>query len=111
MIFDHTSEFKKELKKLNKKYKSLQGDIQIFRDIVGVYPCGNTKHFSILQSKDNLKIIKARFFCQGLRGSSMRMIYAFHENEARVVFIQLYYKGDAELQDNYRVKDYLQSVR
>ncbi len=105
MRFDSTTEFEKDFKKLNRRYKSLTDDIKTFKNVVEFCPEGNTKHFNIIRTKYNIKIIKARFFCIYLKGDSMRVVYALHED--KVVFIQLYYKGDVQSHDNNRVTQYL----
>ncbi len=108
MIFESTTEFKKDFKKLNRRYKSLTDDIKTFKNVVEFCPEGNTKHFNIIRTKDNIKIIKARFFCKYLKGDSMRVVYALHED--KVIFIQLYHKGDTQVHDAKRVKHYIESA-
>ncbi len=54
------------------------------------------------------KIYKAKkFACKALKGkgvySGIRVIYAYHEEEDRIEFIQLYYKVDKENEDRERI--------
>jgi len=112
--FNELSEFQKEYKRLGKKYKSLlndihgfKNDLQNFKDVISVTPLGNNKHFNIVAQTENAKIIKARFFCRYLKGSSLRVIYSYIEEKKRIDFIQLYFKGDKENEDRERIKKYL----
>jgi len=107
MNFDETDEFSKDFKRLSKKYKSLVYDLLEFKKVVSKFPLGTGKHFVILITKETVKIIKGRLFCRYLKGSSLRIIYAYCENKHRVEFIQLYFKGDKENEDHSRIKNYL----
>lgn len=107
MNFDETSEFSKDFKRLSKKYKSLSSDLLEFKKIISIFPVGTGRNFAVLISKENVKIIKARLFCRYLKGSSLRIIYAYCENKHRIDFIQLYFKGDKESEDHRRIKSYL----
>ena len=109
MKFNELPEFQKELKRLYKKYKSLSDDLQEFRSVLSVVPLGNSKHFDIITQTEVLHIIKARLFCKCLKGSSLRIIYSYFEQEQRVEFIELYFKGDKESEDRERIRGYLKN--
>ncbi|MBU4494085.1 MAG: hypothetical protein KJ874_02160 [Acidobacteria bacterium] len=107
MNFNELPEFQKEFKRLKKKYKSLPGDLREFCSVVSAVPLGNSKHFYIITQTDVLFIIKARLFCRYLKGSSLRIIYAYFEKDQRIEFIELYYKGTKENEDRDRIVNYL----
>lgn len=109
MKFSRLNEFSKELKKFSKKYRSIENDLEEFKKILNVNPAGNSKHFNIITNKQesNIKIIKARFFCQYLKGSTLRIVYAYSKDEIRIEFIELYFKGDKENEDRDRILEYL----
>ena len=107
MNFDELPAFQKELKRLGKKYKSLPDDLQEFRNVVSVIPLGNSKHFNIITRAGGLYIIKARLFCRYLKGSSLRVIYAYFEEDLRIELIELYYKRIKENEDRNRIREYL----
>ena len=109
MNFDALPEFQKELKRLGKKYKSLRDDLQEFCNIVSVVPLGNSKHFNVVIQTDVFRIVKARLFCRYLKGTSLRIIYSYFEQEQRIEFIELYFKGDKENEDRERIKEYLKN--
>ena len=109
MNFNELPEFFKEFKRLAKKYKSLFEDLEEFKRIVDVVPLGNSKHFNVLTKNEQCSIIKARLFCRYLKGSSLRIIYAFHNQSCKVDFIEIYFKGDKENEDRERIKEYLKN--
>lgn len=111
MNFDELPEFKKECRKLARKYRSLNDDLETFKDIVTAIPKGNSKHFNVLVDDDCFCIVKARLFCRYLKGSSLRVIYAFHESERKIKFIELYFKGDKKNEDFERTKKYVKENR
>ena len=107
MSFDELPEFKKECKRLARKYRSLTEDLKEFRKVVSVIPLGNSKHFTVIEQNDVLRIVKARLFCRYLKGSSLRVIYSYSERAQRIEFIEIYYKGDKENEDRKRIQQYL----
>lgn len=106
MIFNQLGQFRKELKRLGKKYKSLPEDLQEFRRVVSVIPLGNNKHFHIITQTEVLYIINARLFCRYLKGSSLRIIYSYFEQEQKIEFIELYSKQDKAGENRERIEKY-----
>ncbi|MDO9464576.1 MAG: hypothetical protein Q7J67_04685 [bacterium] len=107
MRFNETLEFTKEFKRLAKKYRSLPDDLAEFKRVLAVVPLGNSKHFNVITKNEQCVIVKARLFCRYLKGSSLRIIYAFHCQSDKVDFIELYFKGDKENEGRERIKEYL----
>ena len=66
MNFNETQEFKRDFKKLFKKFKSLSNDLKEFKKVLNESPSGIGRHFSIITKSESICIIKARFFCQSL---------------------------------------------
>lgn len=109
-------EFEKDLKKLMKKFSSLEDDLRIFLKVAM-----NAFHKQKLDSRaifhisdlgiHSPKIYKAKkFACKALKGkgaqSGIRIIYAYDEEADRINFIEIYYKGDKEIEDRERIKRY-----
>ena len=109
MNFNEQPEFIKEFQRLAKKYRSLPDDLTEFKRLVTVRPTGNGKHFHIVKETDLAKIVKARLFCRYLRGSSLRIVYAYWEQKTVIDFLELYFKGDKENEDRERIKNYCAS--
>lgn len=107
------TEFEKDLKKLSKKYRTLEDDLETF-----INTQLNLLH---KQGQDNggcVRIVnlgityphiyKARkFACKSLKGtgsrSGIRIIYAYYEEEDKIEFIEIYYKGDKANEDRGRI--------
>lgn len=109
MNFNELPEFQKELKRLGKKYKSLPEDLQEFCNVVSIIPFGNSKHFKFIVQNEIFCIIKARLFCRYLKGDSLRIIYSYFEQNQRIEFIELYFKGEKENENRERIKEYLKN--
>ena len=109
--FDELPEFQKDCKRPGKKYKSLIGDLKAFRNVVAAVPLGNSKHFNIITQTGIMYIVKARLFCRYLKGSSLRVVYAYFEQEQRIEFIEAYFKGNKENENHDRIKKYLSSYQ
>mgnify|MGYP001570885686 CR=1 FL=1 len=109
MNFNETDEFSKDFKRLSKKYKSLPDDLLEFKKIVTELPLGSGRHFNVITKTERATIIKARLFCRYLRGSSLRIIYAFHTAISKTEFIQMYSKNEQENEDRERIREYLKS--
>ncbi|MDP3948890.1 MAG: hypothetical protein Q8Q17_03000 [bacterium] len=105
--FDETEEFLKEFKRLSRKYKSIPDDLSEFKKVVSELPFGSGKHFNVITKSEKITIIKARLFCRYLKGSSLRIIYAFHTEIDKIEFIQIYSKSVQENENRERIKRYL----
>lgn len=107
--FNAAAEFEKEFKQLFKKYKTLNDDLEKFKRVLLVTPTGIGKNFVIIHSLPTVKIIKARMACRTLRDRSLRIIYSYFEQEQRIEFIEIYFKGKKESEDRERIKEYLKN--
>lgn len=110
MEFDTLPEFKKDLKRLLKKYRTLNDDLGVIKSILRKKP-DERPPFSF--SIDNLGletcVIKVKkIACKALKGkgvnSGLRLIYAYFEVEERIVFIEIYHKNNKEDEDRERIK-------
>jgi hypothetical protein len=109
--FKRLLEFEKEFKVLLKKYRSLDKDIEDFESFIRVLPTGAGKNFTIIYSREKVKLVKARLACKSLRDRSMRIIYAYHDDVFTFVYIEIYFKGNKENEDKTRVQDYIKSLK
>jgi hypothetical protein len=114
MYFKLTHEFQKDFQRLSRKFRSLDDDLVEFKKILSVSPLGIGNHFNIITKTSQLSIIKARFFCKSLRKKDLRLIYANIEKSniielVGIEFIEVYFKGDKENEDQERIKSYLKN--
>lgn len=110
------AEFENDLKKLSKKYRSIEDDLEIFTDKqLKLYHKLRIDNGGVVQISDlgieYPKIYKARkFACKSLKGkgvmSGMRVIYGYFDKEDAIDFIEIYYKGDKENEDKARIFKY-----
>jgi len=111
MTFDELTEFKKDLKSLLKKYRTLNDDLYIVKKVLEVMP-DERPPFSFRIDNLGLKtcIIKVKkIACKALKGrgvnSGLRLIYAHFQEKQRITFIELYHKNDKENEDRQRIID------
>lgn len=111
MKFEELPEYKKDLKALLKRYRTLTDDMMVVKQVLEVFP-EERPPFSF--RIDNLGIetcvIKVKkIACKALKGrgvnSGMRLVYAWFREERRMLFIELYHKNDKENEDRQRILD------
>ena len=107
MNFSELPVFSKEFKRFSKKYPSLSEDLGELKKVISTVPLGTGKHSAILVAAEKTKIIKARLFCRYLKGSSLRIIYAYCADVETVDFMELYSKNEKSREDAIRIKEYL----
>lgn len=107
------AEFEHDLKKLSKRYHSLEEDLEIFIgkqlklyhklhiDNGGIFRISNL-------DIEYPKIYKAKkFACKSLKGkgvaSGIRIVYAYFEDRDVIELVEIYYKADKENEDKERV--------
>jgi len=106
-------EFDKDLKKLLKRFRTLEEDLETFistelflyhklkKDNKGVFPISGL-------GIENPRIYKGKkSACRSLKGkgvqSGIRVIYGYIEEEDKIELIEIYYKGDKENEDKDRI--------
>ena len=103
------SEFQKDLKRLLKKYRTLNDDLEEVKTILKVKPDERPPFsFRIDNLGINTCVIKVKkIACKALKGkgvnSGLRLIYAWFEAERRIIFIELYHKNEKEGEDRVRI--------
>ncbi len=111
MIFEELNEFKKDIKRISKKHRSISEDIDVVKKVLIVNP-NERPPFSyrmdglgiescIIKVK---KIASKSFKGKGVN-SGFRIIYAHFEKEQKIVFIEVYHKSDKEIEDKKRILD------
>lgn len=105
--YERLNTFDKEFKRLFKKYRSLEKDLDVLKDALDLFPTGQSNNSEIVFNSEKVKIVKTRLFCRYLKGSTLRLTYAFHKNENKICFIEIYFKGEKENEDRERIKEYI----
>lgn len=111
--------FQKDLKKLLKRYRTLEEDLEtVKRDAIELYHLKRIDNQSIFPIQgfcaEAIQICKIKkFACKSLKGrgskSGIRVIYAFYYQSYKVEFIEIYFKGEKENEDRKRIKAYLKN--
>ncbi len=110
MEYEELPEFSRELKRLSKKYLSLGDDLDGLKQTLAKFSVSSGgKHWNCLHRDESMCVYKIRLACRYLRATTMRVIYAQYTDSARIVFIELYYKGDKENEDRERIAQYMRS--
>jgi len=101
------------MKKLLKKFKTLEDDLIIFiKTELNLYHKLKIDNGGIFQIPDlqieNPKIYKAKkFACRSLKGkgvkSGIRVVYAYFEGKDKIELIEIYYKGDKGDENRQRI--------
>ena len=125
MIFEELDEFKKDLKSLKKKYRSLDEDLEVVKKILETLPEERVPFsFRIDNLGINTCVIKVKkIACKALKGkgvnSGLRLIYAYFKEleeikeddkivqefrETKIVMVELYHKNNKANEDRDRIK-------
>lgn len=109
-------EFKKDFKRLSKKFRTLDDDLNAFiANQLKLTHKKNIDNRGVIRISDlgieYPQIYKAKkFACKALKGkgaaSGIRVIYAYYEEEDAIEFIEIYYKGVKENEDRNRILSY-----
>jgi len=112
MNFYYLSEFNKEFLKLLKKYLTLEEDLNILKQFLNTHPEGFPQIiFPISNLGIKTKVFKVKQFrCKYLKGSGsnsgIRIIYAYFEEEKKIEFIEIYFKGNQSNHNKERILKY-----
>lgn len=111
MTFEELAAFKRDLKKLLKKYRTLKDDLFEVKTILKKKPEARPP-FSFRIDNLGLEtcVIKVKkIACRALKGrgvnSGLRLIYAHFFEEDKIIFIEIYHKNDKEIEDRQRIID------
>ncbi len=108
MKYTYLPEFEKDLKRLLKRYISLNEDLIKIMSILEVYPNARPPFSFLLYNKSNtVSVIKIKkIACLSLRGkgvnTGLRMIYILNHKSNTIEFIELYHKNEKANKDQKR---------
>lgn len=115
--YEETLEFQKDFKKLSKRFRTLSEDLEVAKrnaiELLHLYKVNNRSIFFIPNfCSETIKACKLKkFACKSLKGrgskSGIRIIYIFLGKSKKVIFLEIYFKGDKQKEDFDRIKKYL----
>ena len=114
-----TSLFLKDLKKLLKRFRTLNEDIEILKinqiELLHVHNTDNQGTFEIRGFENPSYLIYKikKIACMSLKGrgcdSGLRLIYSINKNKNSVYLLEIYFKGDKENEDISRIVSFLKN--
>lgn len=118
MNYDETEEFKRDFKKLLKKFPSLAEDFEVNKQYrIELFHCNEIDSNSIFEiqgvgNTEKLKFFKVKKFqCKSLKGrganSGIRVIYGYFPAEQKVVFLEMYFKAEQENEKKERLNEFI----
>ncbi|MEZ4771598.1 MAG: hypothetical protein R3D00_00365 [Bacteroidia bacterium] len=113
MRFETLPGFDKDFKRLQKKYRSLESDIETMKILLKSRPNARPPFsFRVDNLGIDTPIIKVKKIASdSLKGkgvnSGLRLIYAWFPEEERIVFIEIYHKSEKEREDQGRILGWL----
>lgn len=112
--------FKSSLKKLKKKYITLDEDLGTLKKAaIILFHINNIDNYSVFEipkcGTEIFSIFKVKkIACKALKGrgvkSGLRLIYAFNEKTGEITFLELYHKNQQECENKGIIKDFLAIV-
>ena len=116
--YDETEEFKRDFKKLLKRFPTLVDDFNINKKYrINLFHCKKIDSKSIFEiqgagNTDELRFFKVKKFqCKSLKGrgakSGIRVIYAYLPMIYKIIFLEIYFKSDQENEIKKRIIDFM----
>jgi mRNA-degrading endonuclease RelE of RelBE toxin-antitoxin system len=112
--FEELPEYKKDLKHLLKKYRTLESDLEDVRKDLNDEPEASPpfsfriEGMGISSCVIKIKKIASDSFKGRGRNSGFRLIYAYFEEEQKIVFVELYHKSEKENEDRQRILNHFE---
>lgn len=116
MNYKTTESFLKDFNKLEKRFRTLTSDLEVAKrnaiELTHTMGIDNRSTFRIqgVGSEQTHFYKLKKFACKSLKGTSshsgIRIVYAYIPKEQTVVFLEIYYKGDQELENRLRIREY-----
>lgn len=109
MKFNELQEFKKDIRKLLKKYRTLKDDLEVVKKVLNIKPEARPPFsFQIDGLGIETCVIKVKkIACKALKGkgvnSGLRLIYARFIESEDIIFIEVYHKSDKGSEDRQRI--------
>lgn len=109
MIFEELDEYKRDVKKLSKRFRSLYDDLELLKKVLKICPQEQPPHsYRISELGIDAYVVKhKRVACRSLKGrgsnTGLRVVYAYLKEDEKIVLIEIYHKADKENEDRKRI--------
>lgn len=109
MIFEYLPAYEKDFKRLAKKYRTLERDMEVVKKVLHVRPDAlppfsyRISGLGISSCVIKMKRIASDSFKGKGNNSGFRLIYVYSKEPNKIVFIELYHKSEKEVEDRQRI--------
>ena len=109
MEFETLPEYDKDLKKLLKKHRTLTSDIEDVKKVLSIRPDAQPPFSFRIDGLgiENCVIKVKKIASDSFKGrginSGFRLIYAYFQENAKIILVELYHKNDKENEDRERI--------
>jgi len=109
MKFEELNEYRRDLKKLTRRFRTLPDDIEVLKKVLKAEPDERppvSYRIKGLGLKSTIIKVK-RIACRSLKNrganTGLRLIYCYDKTDEEITLIEIYFKGDKETEDRERV--------
>lgn len=109
MEFETLPEYDKDFKRLQKKYRTLMSDIEDVKKVLRIRPDAlppfsfRIDGLGIESCVIKVRKIASDSFKGKGRNSGFRLVYAYFQETAKIVLVELYHKNDKANEDKERI--------
>jgi mRNA-degrading endonuclease RelE of RelBE toxin-antitoxin system len=104
MEIKESDEFRKDLKRLSKRYRTLERDLEVAKLAMVAEPIGNgSRHWNVLKQKDKKYILKMRMMCRAVKGATFRLVYFYDSDTSKIVLVEVFFKGAKSIPNEKRM--------
>ena len=113
MKFEEPVEFKRDLKLLLKKFRTLNDDLDVLKRVLEIHPDERPPFSSRIPDTgaDSCTIKLRKIACRSLKdhgaNSGLRLIYAWLQEKETIIFLELYHKNEKETENKSRISNRL----
>ena len=98
-IVDH-GDFMKDVRRLRKRFKSLNEDLDVVKRVLTVLPDERPPvSYKVVHPRADAEIINTAITCKSLKGmgvcSGLRLIYALFKHDKRIVMLGIFNRKDS----------------
>ncbi len=110
MQFEELTEYTKDVQRLSRKYRTLKDDLNTVKKVVQISPAARPPFsfridgLGIEDCVIKVKKIASKSFKGKGVNSGFRLVYAYFEEQQKVIFIELYHKSKKASEDRARIK-------
>lgn len=107
-------EYEKDVKAYGKRYRTIEEDLVSVQKVLLIKPDARPPFSQRIEGLGlSTCIIKVRkIACKELKGrgvqSGFRLVYAWFPEEQKIVLVELYFKGDKEVEDRERIYNHFE---